>query len=608
MPQTLVAIGNAVGRYTAQAVTSAAQAAGVSAATAAQIGGIVGQVANILVMAAPGLILASTRPSAPGPEELRIPLKQARPVRQTGTGLDRISGPYMLFASNGSYSYDVFALHDGKVTSFDDWWLNDEIVTVVADVVQPIVTKYRFGFVEMQWRYGEATETAYSELVTALPAVWPSTARGDGIASLYLRCVAPNAENFQSRFPNGLPLPSVTAKLSAVYDPRDPDQDPDDASTWVWSKNAALNLLFYLCFTDSGPRIDYGSRVLPAIAHWIRAADVCDEPVALAAGGTTPRYEQGGTWTWDTAPAGVIGQFLDCMDGWMCRDSQGCIILKAGKYEAPSVTLTGADVLGFTLNRFQPSERAVNELVVSYKSPVHSFNLVQSDPWTNDDDIAAVGEVRSRPLSLPWVQTNSQARRLAKRAMARQGADATGTLTIDLFDAYEREIITARYLAVQLGENEPRTLRDIVVEVMGAEIDVISGLVTLSWIKADPGVDAWSTSEEGQGPAPGGYVPPPDTSAPVIVSVDTDGTPANIVVTVEDAGITGSVAWFIRYRADGTITWTEEVAGPTDIGTEIELRSSTIGAGTWEYQVRFLLIDLGVYSDWSDDPPGHITI
>lgn len=612
MPTTIATIGTAIANISltvGEFVGNALVAAGVSGATAASVATTAVYATDVLIAAAPSLLLAATRPGPPGPQELRLPLRQSRPARQTGTGIDRISGPYMLFESEGQYSYDVFALHDGKVQSFDQWWLNDDAVTVDVDGhVQHIEQKYKDNRVRMFWTYGEATETAFASLVADQPGVWTTLHRGDGVAALYLLSIAPSAEVFPRRFPNGLPLPSVTAKLSLVYDPRDPAQDPDDDSTWVWSQNAALSLLFYFCFTDGGPRLSYAQRFAPVIEHWKRAADVCDEEVPLAAGGTVPRYQQGGTWTWDTAPAGVIGQYLDCMDGWLSRDAQGCIILKAGKYETPTITLTRDDVFGFTLNRFQPAERAVNELVVSYKSPDHDFNVVQTNPWTNDADISAVGEVRSRPLSLPWVQNNSQARRLAKRAMSRQGADATGTITIDLFDAFEREIITQRYIAIQLGEYEPRTLRDIVVEISGAEIDVMSGLVTLSWIKADQGIDDWNAAtEEGSGPTGGTYIPPVTTDALTITAVGFDASPLKLVVTVTDPARADILVYYIQYRQVGVVTWTTQLATMTDLGSTLELRSDVVAGGiNYEVQVAYLT-DVYAISEWANSTPDVIS-
>lgn len=612
MPETLITIGTAIADLSLKVgafVGNTLIAVGVPANIAASIATGTVYAVDALIYAAPSLILAGVRPGPPAPQELRIPLKQPRPVRQTGTGIDRIAGPYMLFESEGQNSYDVFAIHDGKVQSYDQWWLNDDQVTLDGSGwVQDIGQKYKNNRVRLIWRYGEATETAYSELVSALPSVWTTAHRGDGIASLYMLSVAPTAENFPSRFPNGLPLPSVTAKLSLVYDPRDPAQDPDDSSTWEWSKNAALNLLFYLCFTDGGPRIPYERHILPTIAYWKRAADVCDEAVPLAAGGTTPRYEQGGTWTWDTAPSAVIGQFLDCMDGWMCRNADGCLVLKAGKYDVPAVTLTDEDVYGFTINRFQPAERAVNELVVSYKSADHDFNVVQTDSWRNEDDIERIGEVKSRSISLPWVQNNSQARRLAKRAMSRQGADTTGTITVDLFDAYESELITDRYIRVQLGENQPRTLQDIVIEVTGAENDIMSSLTTLSWIKADQDIDSWvAATEEGGGPSGTVSSPTTNTEALNIISADFDGSPEKLVVTVTDPARADIVDYYIRYRASGTLTWVEQIATVTDIGAQLELRSTAVEPGDWEVQVWYLT-DVFAYGDYANDPPDVVTI
>ena len=96
MPRTIMTIG----QYIENASLHAAEFVGNTLVRLGAPTGIASRVAtaslyafDALIYAAPSLILSATRPGPPGPQELRVPVKQSRPVRQTGTGRDRISGP-----------------------------------------------------------------------------------------------------------------------------------------------------------------------------------------------------------------------------------------------------------------------------------------------------------------------------------------------------------------------------------------------------------------------------------------------------------------------------------------------------------------------------------
>ncbi len=103
----------------------------------------------------------------------------------------------------------------------------------------PGSSRYEKGGVLLFHRLGATPETAYSDIVDILGAsgLWTSSHRGDGQASLGMIAVNPQAKYFQSTYPFGPPRPSVEIDGAAVWDFRDPDQDPDDPSTWGWSRN-----------------------------------------------------------------------------------------------------------------------------------------------------------------------------------------------------------------------------------------------------------------------------------------------------------------------------------------------------------------------------------
>lgn len=100
----------------------------------------------------------------------------------------------------------------------------------------------------------------------------------------------PNASRSE-RWPSAPPEVMVQGKWSLVWDPRNPSQDPNDASTLAWSANQALCALDALRSNQVRP---YALASL-WLDTWKWAADVADERVGVLGGGTIARYEVNGT-------------------------------------------------------------------------------------------------------------------------------------------------------------------------------------------------------------------------------------------------------------------------------------------------------------------------
>lgn len=468
MPQAVAAIAAAAGTVYNAAVSAIATAGvavgigeGASIAIATQVVN-----AGISFAISTG-INAITRGGIPDPEFASSNRKQAIPDRLSGYGRARIGGAFMLWEAEDSFAYNVLALHDGKVDGFDTFYLNDDIVTVSGGYVQT-GTDGRYGrnadLVQIDTRVGEATETRYSQITNT--SIWPTEARGDGIASLMMIAKSSSKEAYLRDYPNGLPLPSVVTRMQICYDARLGERS--NPAAWLWTRNPVWQLLDYMTNEQTGMGLDYTQYFAPNIASWITAADVCDEPVALAAGGTVPRYTGDGTYLHSSPPADVIGTILGCMDGWLAQDTGGVFVIEAGEYNAPTVTITDAHIVGMDRQFFLEDERAVNELIISYTSAAYDYTEVESLPWRDETDILdRSGQVRSQRMSLPWVSTNSQARRLAKIAMARSVSPIRGTITTDL---YGLKAYGQRRVRIQ-APNDSAVMADIVVDVVSVTLN-----------------------------------------------------------------------------------------------------------------------------------------
>jgi hypothetical protein len=482
MPETIgFAIVEAIAASgEAEALVAFAEGSYLGISGAAAIGGAT------IIAASIGLQLA-LRPNVPSPEAGSTPIKQAVPPRYRGYWNNRLAGFYMLFFSSDATSYDVLAFHHGKVERINQVYLDDDAVGVTPDISGGgggIVggPGGRYGSVtEFIVYMGEASQVASTFLTTdpATSGFWTSDFRGDGIAYMLLICNAPgNSDLFQNTYPRGVPSPSVVARCTPLWDPRDPAQDRSDSSTWLASPNPVLQMLDY----KITPRIDGGqgydfNEIFPddVLAQWMVEADLCDDG---------DRYQSAGFYRLDNNQDDVEPKMLATCDGWMAEQEDGTFVLTVGVYREPSESaLTEKNILGFVNIKYgTEDEKAINKLDITITDPASAYSSKQIDSVRDEASIALLGE-KPKPLDLSWVQDEDQATLLGQRAMLRVNPQITGTLITDLYGLIYRG---KRWVKVQYAGG-PRGLEDCVVEIQdGAEFDLLGGTVTLPFILVDP--------------------------------------------------------------------------------------------------------------------------
>lgn len=611
MAEAFAAISAAV----AGQVTAFAAELGVTSLTASQViyAATYYSTQALLYVGSSLAVGALAAPDVPRPESFATPYRSGRGPRVSAYGRNRLSGPAMLWeaVSNKGVAYDVWAIHDGQIEAIETLWLNDDIVTLDGSDYVDQGDDGRFGDnrIKIFTRMGLPTETSFTTETgftgntwTDLGVgVWTADHRGDGVASMCVLSKSVEKADMPNTFPNGAPLGSLVARCLRVHDWRETGQDIDDEDTWSCKFNPALQIADFLTHAGHGMAFEFAERITPAIDAWTDAANSCDEAVALKAGGTEPRYQAHGPFQHTSSPSDVLGRLLESCDGWLTTRGDGAFTLKAGAYYEPDVTFTDDHIIDYSLQRFVEDEQAVNVFVTSFTSPDHNFQEVETDPWKDEDDILSRGIERSQPLQFPWVQNNAQARRLAKRRMARAAATIRGTLVTDL---YGLKGLGERYIRVQMSEID--ALADIVVEVVSAEVDFMSMRVAYTWVAADENVDAWNpATEEGDGPSTEGRVAPEPMTAPTIdsvvvfleaVSSGANGVRLRLEVTGPDRDDLG---WFVRWRVEGGVSWNE--AGYTDIDPDEDVVLETgfvPGDAMIEVQAAYS-IGSGAVSPWS---------
>lgn len=549
-------------------------------------------------------------------------VKQPIPSRIMGYGRARISGSYMLYESTSTtnYSIDVIALHYGAISAIQQYYLNDDLVLIngsgyvyrfYSNATQATEFRYtsntpdtysvdlvsnafggRYSFVQIKTRLGAATETAYSEVIsTELSSVWTTAHRGDGIASMMIKCAAANSSQYLSVYKRGLPKASVVADLAPIFDPRDGTQSRGTPSTWLVSRNPVIQLINYLTDSTRGLGQDWDTLIEPQITALKAQADICDVLVTRANGTTEARYAASGWFTLDTDPAEILGTMLAACDGWMAERGDGTLSIIVGKYVTPTKTLTDAHIIGFQIAHGVDDEDAVNEIKFTYNSPGNDYREAAGDPWRDTAAISAMGRVRSQTLRLNWVQSHSQGRRLAKRAMLRYQARLRGTLTTTL---YGLACLGERWIAVQ--STSLADLSNAVIEITRARVDIQNARVTFDWILVNPNVvDAWdAATEEGTEPSFIGAI----TLIHVPTVTGHTGVASKIRITITDPS-QPTYVYVIQYTPTGTSNWVQEMfLTYTPSAGSIVFNTSTVSAGT--YDVRIAAINSeNIQSSWA---------
>jgi hypothetical protein len=185
----------------------------------------------------------------------------------------------------------------------------------------------KYGDIAIEIKLGTVPQTAAGRLTSdpLINAVWTPAHQGNGIAHAAMVCAGiGDPPTFTKHYPHGLPVLSVVADCTPVWDPRDGAQSSTDPSTWTVSKNPVLQLIDYLTRADGGMGLDYATVIAPNLTAWMVEANLCDELVDTATPGVQePRYQSNGWFQFDNAPSDVIGSMLATCDGWLAEAGDG---------------------------------------------------------------------------------------------------------------------------------------------------------------------------------------------------------------------------------------------------------------------------------------------
>lgn len=444
------------------------------------------------------------------------------------------------------YLHLVIVLAAHRVKSIGGVWFDGEMAVTAGGTVQGRWA----GKIALEKRLGSEDQAAFASLIANVPGKWTAAHRLAGCAALYLRLTYdPDA------FPGGIPNISVDIEgKDDILDPR--------TATRGYSENPALCLADYLAHPAYGLGAGIGAADGVERASLIEAANICDEMVPLASGGTERRYSCNGGVSLAESPKTIIEGLLSAMAG-RCAVQGGTWRIHAGAYRLPEVTLDADDV------------RAGGLVLATRVSQSENFNAVRGqfvspeNDWQPDDFPAYASEVyraedggerKWRDISLPFTISAAMAQRLAKIELERARRQMTVKLAGKLaaWRAGVGETVMLSYARWGFAAKP--------FEVQGVSLDLTASgdgallLPELVLRETSPLVYDWSASEEAI------YAAAPRTTLPGPADVPAPGTPQLVEEMYETRSGTG-VRTLIR------ATWT---GAPSDFVRDYQIRARRV--------------------------------
>ena len=266
------------------------------------------------------------------------------------------------------------------------------------------------GYLSIREVLGGHTTSLNGQSLTNFSDDWTSSHRLLGIAHLAILF-----EYAEDVWDEGLPEVTALIKGKKVLDPR--------TSTTAWSDNPALIVRDFLTNSVYGLG-ESASNIDDTLVG--TAAGICE---AVDWDTSAPkRYTCNGAWTTSQPPVDVIAQLMTSCAGYLWY-AQGKWRLKAGKYVAPTITLTEDDLRSPLSVATRHSRRDnFNAVRGTFKGPKTNYQFTDYPTVTATNFVTIDGGLESTmDLALPFTDTPEEAQRLATIALEKNRSQITIT-------------------------------------------------------------------------------------------------------------------------------------------------------------------------------------
>jgi hypothetical protein len=388
--------------------TGAAFSAGFGFASSA-LGGILIKAAFSLGLSALASLLRP-RPQTSNPGNKLVNLRQPVHFFEYVYGTVRKGGPVNFWkAKDGFRYYDViFAAHE--IHRYKAYYLDEREVTIdgASNVIEAEFTSG--GIQRMHLRpYRGAPGQLSDALLQAVFPEWTSAHNMAGLAHIVASARNTKAEDFSKIYPTGRE-PAITPVIEGMkcYDPRDNTQVLGNRSTYKFTQNAALVIADWVVSKAGlGAEIDDWAKVaIEANESDSIILDRLENPVK--------KWQLCGSYS-SADPRDIVrAQMGVACDAFFYETSSGKVGFNVGRYIAPTVTISDADILRIQYQEGQQGTEIANAQIVEYTEPVNGYRESAAATYA----IAAPNEAYTEDsLQVFWIPNHNQAVRIEKRLL-----------------------------------------------------------------------------------------------------------------------------------------------------------------------------------------------
>jgi len=384
-------------------------------------------------------------------------------------------------------------------------------------------------------------------------------------------------------FPSSIPNVSfVIQGKNDILDPR--------TGTRGFTNNAALCIADYLSLpvTKGGFGLNIGTDI--PTAQLIAAANICDESVALAGGGTVKRYTCDTFFQLNDTRGNILKNMLSSCAGRISYQG-GTYNIFPGAWVTPTLQLTDADIIGPIQLKPRLSIRdTANAVKGAYVSPENAYQQADIPPYMQDiahgfvtDPYLAEdnGERIFLETNFPCTDNSATAQRLAKIALLRlrQQMRLTIRCTLKAYQAVACDVVQITH---------PRyTWLNKDFEVLSSKLGfdrrddgTLAPYVELDLAETDSSIYEWVATEQ---LTPQGYMQPASVGNSVcappedVVAYSGYGTIIS-GITYPSTVYKGADA---RVQNSIYVRWSPVNDGNIYYGGHIETQYQQVGASTW---------------------------
>lgn len=498
--------------------------------------------------------------------------------RQVIYGRALVSGPLVFAAGSGpdnAYLYMVIALASHECDAIEEIRFNNIPIGTI-DVDGSVIDGDFAYRAQVFTHLGEPGQAA-DEFLLSQDIGWTPDHRLDGTCYLVVKLIYD-----RNVYPRGIPNISAIVRGKKLYDPRD--------SSTLWSQNPALAVRDYLA-SDYGLASEDAEIDDTALSA---AANICDEAVDLAAGGTEARYTCNGVIDTGLAPRSIMEALLSGMAGALTWPA-GLWTLHVGAYETPAVSLNEDDLAGPLQVRAKvPRQDLYNAIKGTFVDPEQEWQPTDFPAITNATYAAQDGAQIFRDVAFPVTTSSATAQRLAKMIVekSRQGITVTAPFKLSAFkvSAWDNVMLSIDAMG----------WTDKVFKVTNWQFNE-TGSINLTLQEEASACYTWSAEETIADPAP-------DTSLPDALTMVAPGVPSvteSLFETTGSAGVKARAtmswaasddAFVLDYLPEYRATGGDWIVLPATTGLEAVIND--VAPGIYEFRLR-ARNTLGVRSDYS---------